>query len=113
MVLTGEGGVLRGGRSELDAPRGALYEEQNYEDALRLARLFESIVQCPALVVARVRGAAFGGGCGLVAAADVAVAEEGDVRVQRGAPGTHPGDDLCVRGAQDRRRASAGALLDR
>lgn len=52
----------------------AYTEEQNYEDALKLARLFQAMVDCPALIVTRVHGAAFGGGCGLVAAADVAVA---------------------------------------
>jgi enoyl-CoA hydratase/carnithine racemase len=51
--------------------------EQNEADALRLARLFQSIVDCHAVVIARVQGAAFGGGCGLVAAADVAIAAEG------------------------------------
>src|SRR5438270_6864105 len=49
-------------------------EEQNYQDALKLASLFEAIVDCPAVIVARVQGAAFGGGCGLVAASDVAIA---------------------------------------
>lgn len=52
-------------------------EDQNAADAFRLASLFEAIVECPAVVIAEVHGAAFGGGCGLVAAADVAVAEEG------------------------------------
>jgi methylglutaconyl-CoA hydratase len=52
-------------------------EEQNAADAFKLATLFEVIVNCPAVVIAEVHGAAFGGGCGLVAAADVAVAEEG------------------------------------
>lgn len=49
-------------------------EDENARDALALARLYQAIVECPAVVVARVQGAAFGGGCGLVCAADVAVA---------------------------------------
>src|SRR5437763_11537636 len=51
-------------------------EEQNYEDALKLARLFEAMVNCPAVIICKVQGAAFGGGCGLVSASDVAIAGE-------------------------------------
>lgn len=50
--------------------------EENLEDARRLAAMFGAVDGCPKPVVARVRGAAIGGGVGLVAAADVAVAEE-------------------------------------
>ena len=46
-------------------------------DAERLAALFAAIATCPVPVVARVHGAAYGAGVGLVAAADVAVAAEG------------------------------------
>ncbi|HXH62377.1 MAG TPA: enoyl-CoA hydratase-related protein, partial [Fimbriimonadaceae bacterium] len=42
-----------------------------------LGHLFEALSACPAVVIARVQGAAFGGGCGLVAASDVAIAAEG------------------------------------
>jgi methylglutaconyl-CoA hydratase len=48
--------------------------EQNLADARSLALLFETIDLSPKPVVARVQGAALGGGCGLVAVADVAVA---------------------------------------
>src|SRR3712207_3008247 len=41
--------------------------------------MFRAVEECPKPVVARVRGAATGGGSGLVAAADVAVAEEGTI----------------------------------
>jgi methylglutaconyl-CoA hydratase len=53
--------------------------EENLEDAQRLAAMFRAVEECPKPVVARVRGAAIGGGVGLVAASDVAVAEEGTV----------------------------------
>lgn len=53
--------------------------EENLEDTRRLAAMFGAVDECPKPVVARVRGAAIGGGIGLVAAADVAVAEEGTV----------------------------------
>jgi methylglutaconyl-CoA hydratase len=51
--------------------------EENLADARRLADMFLAVDDLPKPVVARVRGAAIGGGAGLVAAADLAVAEEG------------------------------------
>ena len=42
-----------------------------------MAEMFRSVDELPKPVVAKVRGAAMGGGAGLVAAADVAVSEEG------------------------------------
>ena len=50
--------------------------EENVADARRLRRMLEAIDGCPAPVVARVQGHALGGGCGLVACADIAVAAE-------------------------------------
>jgi len=50
--------------------------EQNVEDAHALARMLRTIHDCPKPVVARVHGAAFGGGVGLVSACDMAVAVE-------------------------------------
>ena len=77
VVLTGEGVAFCAG-GDLDWMRRAseLSIQQNQADALRLARLFQKIVDCPAPVIARVNGAAFGGGCGLIAAADVAISVE-------------------------------------
>ncbi len=51
-----------------------LSHDENVEDALRLRRLLESIESCPAPVLCRAQGYALGGGCGLVAAADIVVA---------------------------------------
>ena len=48
--------------------------EENLEDARRLAAMFGAVEECPKPVVAAVKGAAIGGGAGLVAAADVVVA---------------------------------------
>ena len=48
--------------------------EQNVEDAHALASMLRTIHDCPKPVIARVHGAAFGGGVGLVAACDMAVA---------------------------------------
>lgn len=76
VVLSGEGKAFcAGGDLEWMRRAASFTEEQNYEDALALAQLFHTIATCPAVVVARVQGAAIGGGCGLVAAADVAVCE--------------------------------------
>lgn len=78
VVLAGEGKTFSAGGDLNWMAKAADYtEEQNYDDALRLGRLFETIAECPAVVVAKVQGAAFGGGCGLVCASDVAVAVEG------------------------------------
>jgi methylglutaconyl-CoA hydratase len=49
--------------------------EENLEDARRLAMMYWTIDECPKPLVAKVHGAAMGGGAGLVAAADVAVVE--------------------------------------
>lgn len=51
--------------------------EQNYEDALGLARMLHTLHTMQKPTVARVHGAAFAGGMGLVAACDVAVAAHG------------------------------------
>ncbi|MEA2552073.1 MAG: hypothetical protein QOJ65_249 [Fimbriimonadaceae bacterium] len=75
LILAGEGDAFCAGGDLQWMKKAANYtEDQNYEDALKLARLFEAMVNCPAVVICRVHGAAFGGGCGLVCASDVAVA---------------------------------------
>ncbi|MEX1171616.1 MAG: enoyl-CoA hydratase-related protein [Chloroflexota bacterium] len=55
----------------------ALDVEGNEQDAMAMADLFEAIDTCPAPVIARVHGAALGGGMGLCAVADVVIAESG------------------------------------
>jgi methylglutaconyl-CoA hydratase len=75
VVLAGEGESFCAGadvewqRSSID-----LTYEENVEDALRLFRMCETIDRCPAPVVVKVHGYALGGGSGLVACADIAVA---------------------------------------
>lgn len=77
VVLQGEGTSFCAGGDLEWMRRAAEYtEEQNEQDALRLAELFETIAEHRALIVARVQGHAFGGGAGLVAACDVAVCAE-------------------------------------
>jgi methylglutaconyl-CoA hydratase len=78
VVLAGEGPSFCAGADVgyMRDTAGFSYEE-NLEDARRLANMFLAVDDLPKPVVARVRGAAIGGGAGLVAAADLAVAEEG------------------------------------
>lgn len=49
--------------------------DQNYQDALRLASLFEKVYTCPKPVIALVHGSAFGGANGLSAACDIVLAD--------------------------------------
>ena len=51
--------------------------EENRRDAAAISALLQAVDGCPVPVVARVHGAALGGGAGLAAACDIAVAEEG------------------------------------
>jgi methylglutaconyl-CoA hydratase len=75
VLLAGDGTSFSAGadvewmRSSVD-----LSYEENVADARRLRMMLEAIDSCPAPVVARVQGHALGGGCGLVACSDVAVA---------------------------------------
>jgi methylglutaconyl-CoA hydratase len=55
----------------------ALDREANEQDAMALAEMYEAIDTCPVPVVARVQGAALGGGMGLCAVADLVIAESG------------------------------------
>jgi len=50
--------------------------EENLRDAKTAARMFLAVATCPKPVIARVHGAALGGGAGLIAACDIAVAVE-------------------------------------
>jgi methylglutaconyl-CoA hydratase len=75
VVLAGDGPSFCAG-ADVEWMRAAveLSYDENVDDALRLGRMLEAIDRCPAPVVARVQGHALGGGCGLVACSDAAVA---------------------------------------
>ena len=55
----------------------ALDVEGNEQDAMAMAEMFEAIDTCPVPLIARVHGAALGGGIGLCAVADIVIAESG------------------------------------
>jgi len=77
VVLAGEGESFCAGadiewqRSSID-----LSYEENIEDALRLYEMMVAIDGCPAPVVASIQGYCLGGGCGLAACVDIAIADE-------------------------------------
>jgi methylglutaconyl-CoA hydratase len=77
VVLAGDGPSFSAGadvewqRSSID-----LSYDENVEDALRLYRMLEAIDSCPAPVVGRIQGYALGGGSGLAACVDIAIAGE-------------------------------------
>ena len=75
VVLAGEGESFCAG-ADIEWQRSAidLSFDENVEDALRLYRMCEAVDRCPAPVIARVHGYALGGGSGLVACADIAIA---------------------------------------
>ncbi|HEY2624121.1 MAG TPA: enoyl-CoA hydratase-related protein, partial [Dyella sp.] len=74
VVLSGEGASFSAG-ADLNWMRGmaGASEAENRQDSLRLARLMRSLQYLPKPTIARVNGAAYGGGVGLVACCDIAI----------------------------------------
>ncbi len=74
LVLEGEGASFSAG-ADLNWMRGmaAMSEAENRRDSLALARLMRTLDTLPKPTIARVHGAAFGGGVGLVACCDIAI----------------------------------------
>ena len=74
VILEGAGASFSAG-ADLNWMRGmaAAGEAGNREDALALARLMRTLDELPKPTIARVHGAAFGGGVGLVAGCDIAI----------------------------------------
>ena len=50
--------------------------DDNLRDAMRTADMFAALDELPAVIIGRIQGAAIGGGAGLAAICDIAVAEE-------------------------------------
>jgi methylglutaconyl-CoA hydratase len=80
VVLSGDGPVFCAGADIAWMRKAGGYSrDENEADAERMARMLRAIDVCPHPVIALAQGAAIGGGVGLVAAADVAIAAEGTV----------------------------------
>lgn len=77
IVLQGDGAVFCAGadltmmQESIDRTR-----DQNITEARTMAKAFDVIDHCPVPVIARVHGAAMGGGLGLVACCDIAIADD-------------------------------------
>ena len=77
VVLRGEGRSFSAGadlnwmRFSLDATH-----DENVADALRMADMYRAIDTCPHPVIGRIHGAALGGGAGLTAVCDIAIAAD-------------------------------------
>jgi methylglutaconyl-CoA hydratase len=80
VVLAGEGKVFCGGadikwmRESLD-----LSFDANVADAERMSDMFRTIDNCPKPVIGQIHGAALGGGAGLAAVCDIAIAADDTV----------------------------------
>jgi methylglutaconyl-CoA hydratase len=77
VVLAGEGPVFCAGADVTWMRKAAGYSrEDNVRDAERMARMLRVIDTCSKPVVGRIQGAAIGGGVGLAAVCDIAIAGE-------------------------------------
>jgi methylglutaconyl-CoA hydratase len=78
VVLAGDGPSFSAG-ADIAWMRAALAleVEANEQDAMAVAEMYETIDTCPVPVIARVHGAALGGGAGLCAVSDLVIAESG------------------------------------
>jgi methylglutaconyl-CoA hydratase len=78
VVLAGRGKSFSAGADLEWMKRAAAYtDEENRRDARRLAKMYATIHRLSKPTVARVHGAAFGGGVGLAAVCDIAIAGTG------------------------------------
>jgi methylglutaconyl-CoA hydratase len=80
VVLRGAGKVFSAGADAGWMAKMIGYShEQNVADARRMAEMFLALNTVPAAVIGRIHGAALGGGAGLTAICDIAVAEDATV----------------------------------
>jgi methylglutaconyl-CoA hydratase len=77
VFLRGAGGTFSAGADLEWMKRAADYtESENREDAFQMARMLKAIWDMPCLTVALIEGGAFGGGGGIAAACDMAIATQ-------------------------------------
>jgi methylglutaconyl-CoA hydratase len=77
LVLAGAGKSFSAGADLNWMRRTATYtQDENLADAKALARLMSTLDRLPKATIARVNGAALGGGVGLVACSDIAIASD-------------------------------------
>jgi methylglutaconyl-CoA hydratase len=78
LVVTGSGATFSAG-ADLNWMRrmARAGEQENRDDAVRLAKLLRTLQFFPKPTIARVNGSAYGGGVGLVACCDIAIGVEG------------------------------------
>jgi methylglutaconyl-CoA hydratase len=80
VVLSGNGKSFSAGADlAWMEEQAALPERDNEAGAVEMARMFLAIARCPKPVVARIHGHALGGGSGLTAAVDIAIAADDTV----------------------------------
>ena len=76
ILVSGEGRSFSAG-ADLNWMKQAAEQDEaaNTADAMKMARMFETMNTCPKPVIGLVHGAAFGGGVGLAACCDVVIAK--------------------------------------
>jgi methylglutaconyl-CoA hydratase len=78
IVLAGAGSAFCAGADiNWMGSEGALSASEAQKDAEQLMKMFRAIDECPCPVIGRIHGAAFGGGVGVIAVCDIAVAVDG------------------------------------
>lgn len=77
VVLAGAGKSFSAG-GDLGHMRqmGSNTYQENFDDALKLARMFEELNSMPQPTIAKVQGAAYGGGVGLVCCCDITIGSD-------------------------------------
>lgn len=76
VLIEGEGDVFcSGGDLYWMIEKGRTTYDINLKDALNVAQMFLSIWECPAPVVLKLHGGAYGGGVGLAAVSDLVIAQ--------------------------------------
>ena len=115
VVLSGEGKSFCAG-ADIEWMRAAadLDYDANVADANAFRRMLEAIDTCPAPVIALVQGHALGGGVGLVACSDIAIAQPSAVfAFSEVKLGIIPAMISAVRDPEARRERRATLLHDR